>query len=164
VLVDARSEYVDANTSLADEQGFQQALAAQASQFRVARSLGLVRLVGASLWGAPAMPRATRTEGVLLRTSQQAVDAETAEGLERAADDALLQAAPALGDRPLIVLAAGQKVAHDPIWLEAQRRQAALSTNGHLIVAADSGHAIHWDQPALVLDAVRQVVEAARSR
>ena len=110
------------------------------------------------------MPREMRTEGMLLQTSRQGVDAQTAEGLERTTDDAELQAAPSLGNRPMIVLAAGQKVAHDPIWLEAQRRQAALSTNGHLIVAADSGHAIHWDQPALVLDAVRQVVEAARSR
>src|SRR3712207_6165744 len=73
VLVDARSEYVDANTSPAEVQAFQQALAAQASQYRVARSLGLVRLIGASLWGGPAMPRETRTEGVLLTTSQRGV-------------------------------------------------------------------------------------------
>src|SRR4051794_10933016 len=164
VLVDARSEYVDANTSPAEVEAFQQNIAAQASQFRVARSLGLVRLIGASLWGGPAMPRATRTEGMLFQTSQRAVDAQTAEGLERAADDALLQAAPALGDRPLLVLAAGQKVAHDPIWAEAQRRQAALSTNGRLIVAEGSGHAIHWEQPALVIDAVRQVIADVRSR
>src|SRR6185503_18333455 len=164
VLVDARSEYVDANTSPDEVQAFQQALAAQASQYRVARSVGLVRLIGASLWGGPAMPRAMRTEGMLLTTSQRGVDAQTAEGLERAADDALLQAAPALGDRPLIVLAAGQKVAHDPIGLEAQRRQAALSTNGRLIIAEGSGHAIHWEQPALVVDAVRQVIADVRSR
>ena len=110
------------------------------------------------------MPRETRTEGMLLTTSRPGVDAQTAEGLERAADDALLQAAPALGDRPLLVLAAGQKVAHDPIWAEAQRRQAALSTNSQLIVAEGSGHAIHWEQPALVVDAVRQVIADVRSR
>jgi pimeloyl-ACP methyl ester carboxylesterase len=108
VLVDARSEYVDANTSPAEVQAFQQALAAQAIQYRLARSLGLIRLIGASLWGGPAMPRATRTEGILFQTSQRAVDAQTAEGLERAADDAQLQAAPSLGDRPLIVLASEQ--------------------------------------------------------
>ena len=164
VLVDARSEYVDANTSPAEEQAFQQELAAQALLYRVARSVGLVRLIGASRWGGPAMPRETRPEGMLLTTSQQDVDTTTAEGLERAADDAELQAAPSLGDRPVIVLAAGQKVAHDPIWLEAQRRQAALSTHGRLIVAEGSGHAIHWDQPTLVIDAVRQVVDDVRSR
>jgi pimeloyl-ACP methyl ester carboxylesterase len=164
VLVDARSESVDANTSPAEVQAFQRALAAQASQYRVARSLGLVRLIGASLWGGPAMPRETRTEGMLLTTSQRGVDAQTAEGLERAADDAQLQAAPSLGDRPLIVLAAGQNMAQTPYWAEAQRRQAALSTNGRLIIAEGSRHYIHWDQPTLVIDAVRQVIEDVRSR
>jgi pimeloyl-ACP methyl ester carboxylesterase len=164
VLVDARSEYGDANTSPAEEQAFQQNIAAQASQFRLGRSLGLVRLIGASLWGGPAMPRATRTEGVLLTTSQRAVDAQTAEGLERAADDVQLQAAPALGDRPLIVLASEQNMTATPYWAEAQRRQAALSTNGRLIVPAGSGHAIHWEQPTLVIDAVRQVIADVRSR
>ncbi len=115
VLVDARSEYVDANIAPAEIQAFQQALAAQASQYRVARSLGLVRLIGASLWGGPAMPRETRTEGMLLTTSQRGVDAQTAEGLERAADDAQLQAAPSLGDRPLIVLASRAEHDSDPV-------------------------------------------------
>jgi pimeloyl-ACP methyl ester carboxylesterase len=133
-------------------------------QYRVARSLGLVRLIGASLWGGPAMPRETRMEGMLLTTSQRGVDATTAEGLERAADDAQLQAAPSLGVRPLIVLASEQNMTATPYWVEAQRRQAALSTNGRLIVAAGSGHYIHWDQPTLVIDALRQVIEDVRSR
>jgi pimeloyl-ACP methyl ester carboxylesterase len=164
VLVDARGEYVDANTAPAEAQGFQQAFAAQGFLYRVARSVGLVRLIGASLWGGPAMLRAMRTEGMLFQTSQRAVDAQTAEALERAADDAQLEAAPSLGDRPVIVLAAEQNMTGTPYWAEAQRRQAALSSNGRLIVATGSGHYIHWEQPALVIDAVRQVVEATRSR
>jgi hypothetical protein len=109
--------------------------------------LGARPPIGASLWGAPAMPRETRTEGMLLQTSQRSVDATTAEGLERAADDVQLQAAPSLGDRPLIVLAAGQNMAQTPYWAEAQRRQAALSTNGRLIVAAgtiSTGSSRRW--------------------
>lgn len=164
VLVDARSEYVDANTSPAEVQAFPRASATQAILYRVARSVGLVRLIGAGFWGAPAMSREMRTEGMLLTTSQRGVDAQTAEGLERAADDALLQAAPSLGDRPLIVLASEQNMTATPYWAEAQRRLAALSTNGRLIVPGGSGHYIHWGQPALVIDAVRQVVEATRSR
>jgi len=101
---------------------------------------------------------------MLLTTSQRGVDAQTAEGLERVTDDAQLQAAPSLGDRPLIVLASEQNMTATPYWVEAQRRQAALSTNGRLIVAAGSGHSIHWDQPALVIDAVRQVIADVRSR
>jgi pimeloyl-ACP methyl ester carboxylesterase len=115
-------------------------------------------MIGAGFWGVPAMSREMRTEGMLLQTSRRAVDAQTAEGLERATDASQLRTAPALGDRPLIVLAAGQKVAHDPIWLEAQRQQAALSTNSRLIVPAGSGHYLHWEQPTLVIDAVRQVI------
>jgi pimeloyl-ACP methyl ester carboxylesterase len=49
-----------------------------------------------------------------------------------------------------------------PYWPEAQRQQAALSTNGHLIVVEGSGHAIHAEQPALVVDALQQVVDEAR--
>jgi pimeloyl-ACP methyl ester carboxylesterase len=101
---------------------------------------------------------------MLLTTSQRGVDAQTAEGLERAADDAQLQAAPSLGDRPLIVLASEQNMTAIPYWVEAQRRQAALSTNGRLIVAAGSGHYIHWEQPAVVIDAVRQVIKDVWSR
>jgi pimeloyl-ACP methyl ester carboxylesterase len=164
VLVDARSEYVDVNTSPAEVQAFQRASARQALLYRVARSVGLVRLIGASLWGGPAMPRETRTEGMLLQTSQRGVDAQTAEGLERAADDVQLQAAPSLGDRPLVVLASEQYMTEIPYWTEAQRRQAAHSTNGRLIVAAGSGHYIHWEQPTLVINAVRQVIEDVRSR
>jgi pimeloyl-ACP methyl ester carboxylesterase len=53
VLVDARGEYVDANTAPAEVQTFQQALATQALLYRVAHSVGLVRLIGANFWGAP---------------------------------------------------------------------------------------------------------------
>jgi pimeloyl-ACP methyl ester carboxylesterase len=52
---------------------------------------------------------------------------------------------------------------HLPYWPEAQRRMAALSTNGRLIVVEGSGHSIHWEQPALVIDAVQQVVDQARA-
>jgi pimeloyl-ACP methyl ester carboxylesterase len=164
VLIDARGEYVDANTSPADVQAFRLMTAAQAGLYRSARSLGLVRLIGAELWGAPEMPRETRTKGMLLTTSARAVDAQSAEGLERATDDARLQAGPWLGARPLIVLASEQNMTATPYWAEAQRRQAALSVNGRLIVPAGSSHSIHWGQPALVIDAVRQVVADVRGR
>ena len=82
-----------------------------------------------------------------------------------------------LGDIPLIVLAQGGK--KDPAprgfpeaeWQrlseEKQRlkeAQARLSRNGKFIVAEQSGHSIHLDQPELVTDAIRQVVEAVRHR
>jgi pimeloyl-ACP methyl ester carboxylesterase len=164
VLIDARGEYVDANTSPDDERAFQLLNAVQEGMYRSARSLGLVRLIGADLWGTPEMPRETRTAGMLLTTSARAVAAQSAEGLERASDDAMLLAGPWLGERPLIVLASEQNMMATPYWAEAQRRQAALSVNGLLIVPAGSSHYIHWEQPALVIDAVRQMVADVHGR
>ncbi len=162
VLVDARSEYVDAHTAPAEAQAFQQAMAAQGTIYGLARTLGVIRLVGASQWGPPAMQAETRLAMALFATGQRDLQTTAAEGQQRAADDAQLQAAPALGDRPLIVLAAGQNMEQIPYWPEAQRQQAALSTNGQLIVVTGSGHYIHLEQPTVVIDAVRQVVAQAR--
>jgi pimeloyl-ACP methyl ester carboxylesterase len=85
-------------------------------------------------------------------------------------------AAPlSLGDKPLIVLTAG------PLQLEGMglsqeqmdqmdeahtRSQAALtqgSQNSEQNIAEDSGHYIHLEQPDLVIDAIHQVVDAARN-
>jgi pimeloyl-ACP methyl ester carboxylesterase len=163
VLVDARSEYVDEHSSPAEAQAFRRASAAQGNLYGLARRLGLVRLFGATLAGMPKMPAETRLEMALFASGQRGLDATFAEALERATDDGQLQAAPTLGDLPLIVLAAGQSMEQIPSWPEAQRRQAALSTNGRLIVVEGSGHAIQAEQPALVIDAVRQVIDQARS-
>ena len=66
-----------------------------------------------------------------------------------------------LGDLPLIVLAAGEtgQEAHTQL----QRELAALSTNGKLIVAGDSDHNMHVDQPQLIIDAVKELVLRAPS-
>ena len=68
-----------------------------------------------------------------------------------------------LGDRPLVVLAAGgsREGAADP-WTEDQRQLAGLSSNSTFVGAAKSGHFIERDQPDLVVEAIRQVVRAAR--
>jgi pimeloyl-ACP methyl ester carboxylesterase len=47
-------------------------------------------------------------------------------------------------------------------WNEAQQIMADLSSNSRLVVAS-SGHAVHFEQPALVVESVRQVVDAART-
>jgi pimeloyl-ACP methyl ester carboxylesterase len=46
---------------------------------------------------------------------------------------------------------------------EHQRRMAALSSRGKHILARKSGHFPQFSEPALVLDAVRQVIAMARS-
>ena len=81
-----------------------------------------------------------------------------------------------LGDKPLVVLSrgltqmspgpgisaedvAGYKAAED----EMQAELAELSTRGKQIITEDCGHHIHVDRPQLVIDAIREVVEAVRA-
>ena len=77
-----------------------------------------------------------------------------------------------LGDIPLIVLTRGKSEYPDGdegrnLNEERKRMQAdllKLSRNSKQIIAANSGHHIQLDDPPLVLDAIRQVVAAARQR
>lgn len=162
VLVDARSEYVDARTSRAEADGFKKLYAFLANVYKVARRLGVMRLVGANVVGAPTLSAETRAAIAMIAYSPTSQETGTAEAFQREANDAQLAAAPSLGDRPLIVLASEANMTSEPNWPEAQQLMAGLSTQGQLIVPAGSSHYIHWDHPAVVIDAVRQVVRQAR--
>ena len=74
-----------------------------------------------------------------------------------------------VGDLPLIVLTRGapeedagvsreQMQQEREAWMRLQRELTALSTNGRQIIAEESGHNIHADQPQLVIDAVKNLV------
>jgi pimeloyl-ACP methyl ester carboxylesterase len=81
-----------------------------------------------------------------------------------------------LGDLPLIVLSRGHfdpetvsagirtEVAnqYEKVWQELQVELAALSSQGKRIVAEQSGHNIHLDQPELVSSAIQEVLAAAK--
>jgi pimeloyl-ACP methyl ester carboxylesterase len=43
-----------------------------------------------------------------------------------------------------------------------QAELAALSTRGKRVIAEESGHYVQVSQPEVVVDAIREVVEAAR--
>jgi len=51
----------------------------------------------------------------------------------------------------------------DAAQKKAQERLAKLVSNEKHITNTNSGHEIHKDQPQLVIDAIREVVEAVRS-
>jgi pimeloyl-ACP methyl ester carboxylesterase len=80
-----------------------------------------------------------------------------------------------LGDRPLVVLTAGQldeeiaaypgvdEDAYRASRMMLQEELATLSTNSRLIVAEKSDHMIQLNQPELVIDAILQVVEMCRA-
>jgi len=65
-----------------------------------------------------------------------------------------------LGDLPLVVLSGDHHAAPYTDW---QRDLAQLSSLGRHLVASDSGHWIHLDDPELVTRAIHEVVTAARS-
>ena len=76
-----------------------------------------------------------------------------------------------LGDMPLIVLtrgSGGYEGRIDSAELEKERliqqhELAGLSTNSKHIIDKNSGHNIHLEDPALVIAAIKQVLEAAKN-
>src|SRR5262249_62394618 len=78
---------------------------------------------------------------------------------------ALREAGPAaagvsrLPDLPLVVLSGRDQPPH---ILDAHQALARLSTLGRHVIATGSGHWMHLDEPGLVLESVREVVELAR--
>ncbi len=71
-----------------------------------------------------------------------------------------------LGDLPLMVIRAGDRPADDwppeAEWRQVQALLAGLSTQGVELVAEASGHYVQLDQPEIVVEAIRRVVEAGR--
>jgi pimeloyl-ACP methyl ester carboxylesterase len=71
-----------------------------------------------------------------------------------------------LGDLPLVVIRAGQRLPGDyppeETWQQTQEQLARLSTNGRLVVAGESGHFVQLEQPDLVAETIQEVIEQAR--
>jgi pimeloyl-ACP methyl ester carboxylesterase len=77
-----------------------------------------------------------------------------------------------LGDAPLIVLTRGKRgypnnEVGDQLEAERKRMQSDLlnlSRNSKQIIAANSGHHIHLDEPEVVTNAIQQVIDAVQRR
>jgi len=78
-----------------------------------------------------------------------------------------------LGDIPLVVLSASEPEIPESfglsveeadqvraVWDEMQAELAALSSRGERVIAEGSSHYVQFDQPELVIEAIRQVLEA----
>ena len=146
---------------------------------KIYATIGVVRLanmLGPVSYPFSELPPDSVDEALAISSSTPHLyeSADEASSLRESFEEQL--AAPMLlGDKPLIVLTAG------PLQLEGMglsqeqmdqldeahtRSQAALaqgSQNSEQIIAEDSGHYIHLEQPDLVTDAIRQVVDAARN-
>ncbi len=87
--------------------------------------------------------------------------------------DKQLSIAGSLGNIPLTVIRHGipdlfarmpveQAKQAERAWQELQAELTQLSSNSQMIVAEKSGHGIQIDQPGLVVDAIRQMVQTVR--
>ena len=85
--------------------------------------------------------------------------------VDRDRSAAELAAVDTLGAIPIIVLTEGQRAGfYESLWAEYQDELASLSTEALHMVARDAGHVIQDDAPALVIEAVRAVLESIASR
>jgi hypothetical protein len=80
----------------------------------------------------------------------------------RVVPDSLAQAGPvtSLGARPLIVLSRGRY--QDAVHVGEQAELLRLSSNSRQLIAEQSGHSVHIDQPAAAVDAIVRMVEQVR--
>ena len=63
---------------------------------------------------------------------------------------------------PLTVISRGKVTDVAPVWSALQAELAALSDDSEHIIAAHSGHGLHFDEPAVVVNAFRDVLARAR--
>ena len=128
--------------------------------------------IAASKPGQPVigMPAGTAPEVVMAFTPEILKGVRTEfEALDRLPDEMKKPGGfGLLGDLPLIVVRRGKTemppTETDRRHQRVQENLAKLSTNGTLVVAEHSGHTIPLDEPAVVAEAVRRVIEAARTR
>ena len=115
---------------------------------------GPVRPLAQTLAVKPAAVKSLRSELRNIRTSAQQV-----------------KKSAALPDVPLVVVTHDAAVsAHTEraqvaarLWLELQRELATRTSQGSFLLVPKSGHHIHLDAPNTVVEAIRGVVDAART-
>ena len=109
-----------------------------------------------------------------LEIKQRMTDADKAQLARLAISEGQVRAAHWHSDMPLVVLTHGvfspgdygipsMAAKGEELRLEMQEALARLSSRSKHIIAEKSGHYIQRDQPELVIDSVRQVVEATRT-
>lgn len=149
--------------------------------FGMLNSIGLMALMPgqvSKLWSGP-IPDETREVYIGVACSgTRAFEtmAREVKAIWDCMDEVRAKQIRSLGDIPLVVLSRGRsQMSTGPgisaedveqfkaVQNELQAELAALSPKGKRIIAEESGHYIQVDQPELVIDAIREVVEAARA-
>jgi pimeloyl-ACP methyl ester carboxylesterase len=167
VLVDSSHENQFSRKDLPQIPSFLPLLIKALTPFGVARIINKVA-------GPPNLPPDIERERAAIYSHTRSMYAVADEMSAIPASASQLRASPMpLGDKPLIVLTRGMKEAIpfsspaeaervEQAWREFQVDLARCSSKGKQIIAEKSGHYIQFYQPELVIDAIRQVVEATR--
>lgn len=137
-----------------------------AAYLKIAAPIGVLRLLSG------AGDSAARQEFRAWKNSTKSHYATADEALAMEENCRVLREKPMqLGDKPLIVVTRSLKtnpddsedaVKKNEIWQEWQSDLASRSINGKQIIAEKAGHGIQNDEPELVVNAIRQVVEATQ--
>ena len=106
-------------------------------------------------------------------------ESQNQEGADVQAGNELVKATKPLNDLPLVVISRSPDSSGFPnmpplpeetsaslsqIWQGMQRELAGLSTHSTQVIAAHAGHMIPTEEPALVIEAIRTLVNETRSR
>ena len=97
-------------------------------------------------------------DGLLAETEEVLV------GIDWAASAAQVREAPALPVMPFVVISRGRATPVAAAWSAMQADLAAQLPSGRQIIAANSSHGIHFDEPQVVIDAIASLLPAARMR
>jgi len=151
VLVDAAHE--DQNHEIPPIARFVPALA----------SLGVLRLLGIS-FGPPieSLAAPVRDYGKATQFRAQGYKAAAGEVINFEKTAAEVRQSRRRLTSPVIVVTGGRNA--DTRWRELQRDQLTLSSRSCHVIAEQSGHVVMVDQPGVVTDAIREIVDIARGR
>jgi pimeloyl-ACP methyl ester carboxylesterase len=102
-----------------------------------------------------------------LRTSRAMAPQAFTDELDAMAESAAsIRGAPVAPELPVVVLTAAHRddsPAFRTAWVTLQRRMAGMFPNGRQVMAERSDHYIQFDEPEIVVSAIRELVTAARA-
>ncbi|HET7627094.1 MAG TPA: alpha/beta hydrolase [Bacillales bacterium] len=158
VLVDARHEAYS-TLMKAEEEKNMKLMKRQLQIGSFLSSFGVHRLVGEAMLPDyyPEDVKPIRNHFGFKDRFMEALKAEIAQTDETAA---LLKASEFNEQWPLVVIRHGKPMPNakaERAWVATQKQLAALSATGKVIVAEDSGHDIHMEQPEVVVEAIREM-------
>lgn len=137
--------------------------------------LGVGRLLG--ILNYSGLPADIQPAADMVRNQNRLCRSSILEKEAIAASEEQLAGRESLGDIPLVVLTEGKPPNPEElppgqnielmekmlvVWGELQEELAARSSNSSRIIAEESGHYIHLEQPELVIEAINQVVNEVR--